>query len=140
MTYVFSAGLQSALYQRLVSSPGLITLIGGAVYDAPLQISGDQSFPDHITLGEEFVRPAGTKTSEGAIHDFTVTVHSGRDGFDTVKRIAAEVCAALLDEPLVAQFGQIVAVRFLRAKAERGPAPEKRKVSLLFRAIVDQDH
>ncbi len=35
--------------------------------------------------------------------------------------------------------GRLVALRFLRAAAERGPAPEKRKVSLRFRAVVDQD-
>ena len=95
--------------------------------------------PDYITLGEETVRPNGTKTSGGAIHDFTVTVHSGRDGFAAAKEIAAAVCDCLIDAPIVLEAGRLVALRFLRAGAERGRAPEKRRVSLRFRAVVDQD-
>ena len=85
------------------------------------------------------MRPNDTKTSVGAIHDFTVTVHSGRDGFDTAKRIAAAVCACLIDAPMALESGRLVALRFVRAAAERGPAPEKRRVALRFRAVVDQD-
>ena len=73
-----------------------------------------------MTLGEETVRANDTKTSAGALHDFTVTVHSGRDGFDGAKRVAAAVCAALVDAPLALEAGRLVALRFLRAGAERG--------------------
>ena len=66
-------------------------------------------------------------------------MHSGRDGFDAAKQIAAAVCACLVDAPLALEPGRLVALRFLRAGAERGPAPEKRKVTLRFRAVVDQD-
>ena len=81
-----------------------------------------------MLLGEETVRANGTKTSVGALHDFTVTVHSGRDGFDGAKRVAAAVCAALVDAPLALGAGRLVALRFLRAGAERGAAPAKRKI------------
>ena len=81
----------------------------------------------------------GAGASRGAVHDFNVTVHSGRDGFETVKRIAGAVCASLIDAPLALASGHLVALRFLAAKAERGRAPEKRKVSLRFRAVVDQN-
>ena len=85
------------------------------------------------------MRPNDTKTSVGAIHDFTVTVHSARDGFAAAKEIAAAVCDCLIDAPLALEAGRLVALRFLRAGAERGPAPEKRRVTLRFRAVVDQD-
>lgn len=122
-----------------MGDPDLAVLIGSAVYDAPPPILPDTLSPDFITLGEETVRPFDTKTSAGSLHEFAVNVHSGRDGFDFVKRVAAAVCAALIDAPLMLDAGRLVALRFLRASAERGPAPEKRRITLRFRAVVDQD-
>ena len=138
MSYEFSAGLQAAVYRRLADDPDLASMIGDAIHDAPLQVARGETAPDHITLGEEKVRGNDTQTSRGAVHDFNVTVHSGRDGFETVKRIAGAVCSSLIDAPLALASGHLVALRFLAAKAERGRAPEKRKVSLRFRAVVDQ--
>lgn len=138
MTLAFSAGLQAKVYQRLVADPDLGLLIGSAVYDAPPPVAPDRLSPDFVTLGEESVRPFDTKTSSGAVHEFGVTVHSGRDGFDFVKRVAAAVCAALVDAPLALEAGTLVGLRFLRASAERGPAPEKRRITLRFRAVVDE--
>ncbi len=138
MSYAFSFALQAAVYRRLAADADLAALVGDAIHDAPLQLSADQMAPDYVTLGEESVRANCTKTSDGALHDFEVTAHSGRDGFDTVKRIAAAVCAALVDAPLDLDAGRLVALRFLRARAERGPSPEKRRISMRFRAVVDQ--
>jgi hypothetical protein len=56
-----------------------------------------------------------------------------------VKRVAAAVCAALVDAPLALASGRLVALRFLRASAERGRPPVKRRVVLRFRAVVDED-
>lgn len=139
MSYRFSPTLQAAVYQRLAHDPALVALIGTEIYDAPLRRPGDEKALDHIILGEETVRANNTKTSIGAIHDFDVTVHSQREGFDTVKKVAAAVCDSLIDAPLVLSEGTLVDLRFLQAKAERGRAPEKRKVSLRFRATVDRD-
>ena len=77
MSYAYAGGLQARVYQRLIDDPALSALVGGAVYDAPLEPALAAAGPDYVTLGEETVRPNGTKTSRGAIHDFTVTVHSG---------------------------------------------------------------
>jgi hypothetical protein len=139
MSYAYSFALQAAVYRRLVADAGLAALIGDAIFDAPLQRAPDQMAPDYVTIGEETVRANGTKTSEGALHDFEVVAHSGRDGFDSVKRIAAAVCAALVDAPLDLEAGRLVALRFLRARADRGAAPEKRRISMRFRAVVDQE-
>ncbi len=101
MSYAYAGGLQARVYQRLINDAVLSALIGGAVYDAPLGPTLGAVTPDYVTIGEETVRPNGTKTSEGAMHDFTVTVHSGRDGFAAAKEIAAAVCDCLIDAPLV---------------------------------------
>jgi hypothetical protein len=140
VTYALSAGLQAAVYARLTGDAELWDLVGDRIYDAPLDERPDDATPDHVTLGEETVRAWSTKTSEGAVHDFDVTVHSGRDGFDAAKKIAAAVCAALADAPLGIDGGRLVALRFLRARAVRGRAPEKRRIALRFRAVLDEDN
>jgi hypothetical protein len=136
VSYAFAAGLQAGVYQRLAADGALAALTGGAVYDAPLGLGPEQT--DYVTLGEETVRGFATGTSAGAIHDFSVTVHSGRAGFDWAKRVGAAVCAALVDAPLALGSGRLVALRFLRAGAERGREPETRTITLRFRAVVDE--
>lgn len=138
MSYEFSAGLQAAVYRRLAADPAIAALVGAAVYDGPPDAPPDPA-SDYVTLGEESVRPWDTKTSRGAAHEFAVAVHSARHGFDAAKRIAGAVCACLIDAPLEIDGGRVVVLRFLQARAERGPAPERRRVALKFRAIVDQD-
>lgn len=139
MSYAHGAGLQAAIYARLTGDAEIHDLVGERVYDAPPAWEGLEGAPDHVTLGEETARPWDTKTSAGSIHDFDVAVHSGRDGFDGAKRIAGAICAALVDAPLDLPEGRVVAVRFLRARAERGRAPEKRRLTLRFRAVIDED-
>jgi hypothetical protein len=139
VSYAMAADLQAAVYARLTGDAELWDLVGDQIFDAPLEVRDDEVAPDHVTLGEETARPWGTKTSAGTLHDLDVTVHSGRDGFDAAKRIAGAVCAALIDAPLKIQGGRVVALRFQRAKAERGRAPEKRRIALRFRAVLDED-
>lgn len=137
MSALFAAGLQAGVYARLRDDAGLAGLVGAAIYDAPPALAPDET--DYVLIGEEVVRPNGSKTSVGALHDFDVTVVSGRDGFDAAKRTAAAVCVALVDAPLALEAGRLVSLRFLRAVAERGAAPARRTVTLRFRAVVDQD-
>jgi len=137
VSYAFASGLQARVYARLAGDAALAALVGDAIYDGPPALTPEDT--EYVTLGEESVRDFGTKTSDGAIHDFTVTAHSARDGFDGVKRVASAVCAALVDAPLALDAGRLVALRFLHASAERGRAPQKRRVVLRFRAVVDED-
>lgn len=137
MSYLFGAGLQARIYERLAGDPAVVGLVGTAIHDGPLKPGPEGAPCDYVTLGEETVRSNDTKTSVGSVHDFTVTVHSARDGFDRAKRIAAAICACLVDAPLAIEAGHLVALRFLRAGAERGPGPEKRKISMRFRAVLD---
>lgn len=139
MSFLICGALQAAVYRRLNDDPVIAGLVENAIYDAPPDGSPNALPSDYVTLGEETARPNNTKTSYGAVHDFEVVVHSRREGFDSVKRIAGAVCAALVDAPLSVEGGVLVGLRFLRAKATRGPAPEKRQVSLRFRAVLDQN-
>lgn len=136
MSYEFAAGLQAAVYGRLAGDAAVAALVSG-IHDAPLERGPITE--DYVTLGEESVRPNDTKTSRGAIHEFEVAVHSVREGFDRAKRIAGAICASLTGAPLSLQSGRVVALRFLSARAERAKAPEKRRVTLRFRATLDQD-
>jgi hypothetical protein len=139
MSGLFAAELQAGVYRRLADDAALAALVGAAIYDAPLERGpSDPAEADYVTLGDETVRPNDTKTSRGAIHDFTVTVHSSRDGFDRVKRIATAIFDCLVDAPLAIEGGRVVGLRFLRAGAERGRAPERRRIGLRFRAVVDE--
>lgn len=139
MSGAYAFGLQRAVYARLTGDAELVGLVGGAIHDAPPEMAVAVRPEDYVTLGEETVRPFGTATSLGAIHDFDVNVHSTRDGFERAKQIASAICAALVDAPLGVEGGHLVGLRFLRARADRGPAPEKRRISLRFRAVVDQE-
>jgi hypothetical protein len=139
VSYGVAAALQAAIFARLAADAELRDLVGDRIFDGPPEVQGAEGAWEHVTLGEETVRPWSTKTSDGAIHDFDVTVHSSRDGFGAAKRIAGAVCAAVVDAPIVLDGARLVGLRFLRAKAERGRAPERRKIALRFRAVLDDD-
>ena len=107
MTYHFGTGLQGAVFRALTSDPLLQSLVGAAIHDAPLDLGAGIDAPtDYVTLGEETVLPNDTKTSTGSIHDFEIVVNSARDGFDTVKRIAAAICDRLIDNDLALESGR----------------------------------
>lgn len=138
MTFAISAGLQAALFDKLIGDATLTDLVGTAIYDAPPPAEAGEA-PTHVTIGEESVRAAGTKTSAGAVHDLTVTVHSNAEGFDQAKRVAGAICDALVGAPLSLARGHLVALRFIWARAERGRPPESRRISLRFRAVVEDN-
>jgi hypothetical protein len=139
VSYGIAAVLQAAVFARLSADTELRDLVGDRIFDGPPQVQGGEGAWEHVTLGEETVRPWNTATSDGALHDFDVTVHSSRNGFGAAKCIAGAICAALVDAPVVLDGARVVALRFLRAKAERGRAPERRKIALRFRAVLDED-
>ena len=140
MSYAFAPGLQAGVYQRLVGDAALgaagrrrdLRRAAGAWADG-------RPAADYVTLGEERVRANGTKTSDGR----DPRLHG--DGAFRARRVRRGEAdrggglRCLVDAPLALEAGRLVALRFLRAGAERGPAPEKRRVTLRFRAVVDQD-
>lgn len=137
MTYALAEPLQAAVYGRLTGDGVLTSLVGQDIYDAPMPLDPAISPPDYVTIGSEAVRDRSSKTSQGAIHDLTVTVHSNANGYVRSKAIAAAICDALLDANLALSRGEVVYLRFLKARADAAGAPVRRKISLIFRAFVE---
>ncbi len=137
MSYALSEALQAAVFARLSADPALADLTGGAIHDWPPQTDPADAPPVQVSLGEERVRDGSTKTSAGAVHDFTVTVHARTEGFSRPKAAAAAVCEALLGTPLTLQVGHLIDLRFLSARARRGGAAAPRQVMLRFRAVTE---
>ncbi len=137
MTMRFSEPLQRAVFERLTSDAVLATLVGSAIHDMPPPVNPADAPDVHLTLGEERVKENGSKTSSGGIHDFSVTVHSTALGFSKAKTVAGAVHDALTLTPISLNEGKLVDLRFLFANAERGGPPERRRIGLRFRAVID---
>ncbi|MEO0914885.1 MAG: DUF3168 domain-containing protein, partial [Pseudomonadota bacterium] len=129
--------LQVAVYSAVQSDAALTALIGDAVYDAPLPGHAPDLPETYVLLGEERVRDASTKTSEGAVHDLTVTVVTRAEGFRQAKAVAAAVCDVLDDADLALSVGHLVALRFLSARADRNTSRAPRRITLRFQAVVE---
>ncbi len=137
MSYAFSEALQAAIYAALQGDTDLTALIGDAVYDAPLP--GDpMALPEtYVLLGEERVRDGSTKTSDGSVHDLSITVITRAEGFRQAKAVAAAVCTALEDADLTLRVGHLVALRFHSARANRNTSRIPRRIVLRFQAVLE---
>ncbi|MDJ0859377.1 MAG: DUF3168 domain-containing protein [Dinoroseobacter sp.] len=136
MSYVTSAPLQAALYQRLADDPALSTLLGGAIYD---QVPAGTLPATYVTLGPETAVQISDSTGRSSRHDFTVSVTTDARGFQTIKDVAGAVVDALQDAPLSLAQGRLSALDFRRAKARRVGNGVLRQIDLRFRARVDLD-
>lgn len=138
MTYALAWPLQQAVYAALTADPAVAALTGGRIHDAPPHASREAD-PSavHVVLGEEVVRPFDTADRHGGTHDFTIAVHSGAAGFSLAKEVAAAVCDALIDRPLSLSRGHLVALRFLQGQAQRGRPADRRRITLRFRAVIE---
>ncbi len=134
MTFAASAGLQTAVYTRLMSWDPLTALVGAAIYDA---LPSGSVPAIYVALGAEESRDRSDMTGRGAEHDFVVSVVSDATGFAMAKQVAAAVCDALIDAPLALSRGTLVALWFRQAKASRTGTAERRQVDLTFRARTD---
>ena len=133
MTYAVSAALQTAIYETLVTDPGLTALIGDAVYDTIP--SGPR--PDiYVALGAEQVRDQSDATGSGALHELVISVVSDVAGFARAKQAAAAVSDALHNADLALSRGALVFLQFHRARATRARNNETRRIDLTFRARV----
>ncbi|MEO1238573.1 MAG: DUF3168 domain-containing protein [Pseudomonadota bacterium] len=133
MSYGSGAALQEAVYQHLANDTALLGLIGPAVFDALPQGPAPEIY---VTLGREDVRDRSTKTCDGSLHRFVVSVVSDRGGFARAKAASAAVSDALVDAALTLDRGHLVSLRFRRAQARRTQAGQARRIDLTFQAIV----
>lgn len=136
MSYAMAAGLQAAVYQRLVQDAALSALVGGAIHEA---VPPGRVPPLYVTLGPEDARARGDGSAGGAWHRFTVTVVSESAGFQQAKVVAGAVSDALVDAQLSLTRGRVTSLNFLRARARRETAGQARRIDLTFQARVDED-
>jgi len=137
MTYALSEPLQRAVFEALLGDATLSSFVGSDIYDAPLPLEVANGPSEYVTLGGESVRDASSGSEDGALHDFTVIVHSNASGFMISKQIAGAICDVLLDAQLPLARGKLVYLRFLKAKADAGIPPARRTITLNFRAFVE---
>jgi hypothetical protein len=137
MSYGMAGALQAAVYQRLLSDPGVSGLVGAAVYDA---LPVGELPQTYISLGPETVRDRSDVGGAGAEHRFTVSVVTETAGFGSAKAVAAAIGDALENADLVLSRGRLVGLWFERAAARRGgKAGRLRRIDLRFRARLEDN-
>lgn len=105
-----SVALQEALFQRLASEVSC-PVHDGAPLDSPMPyVSIDNEISTNISP------IAGRQRQQRLLY---LTVWSGKHGQAEVKRINAEVVAALNERPLPLAVGRAVSVRVERVSAQR---------------------
>lgn len=139
MSLSLSGELQGAIYTALVNDATLVGLVGTEIYDAPLPSGGNLPDGEHVTLGEESVKPFNSMTSRGSVHDFDIFVHSTASGFSAAKDVIKAIGDVLDDASLSLIGGNLIRLQFLKARARRGVAPELRRVELRFRAVLEEN-
>jgi hypothetical protein len=131
MSYGAASALQAAIYTRLTTAAALV---GVSVVDAIPTGGGTGTF---VLIGPEDVIDQSDKTGGGAEHRLTVAVISDAAGFLAAKDVAVAVSDTLIDAPLTLARGNLVSLRFLRAKAVRLAEGGTRRIDLSFRARVE---
>ena len=136
MSYGSSAALQEAVFSALVNDTIVVGLTSGAIFDAePTGVLP----PIYISLGPEQVRAKADKSGGGALHEFVVSVVSEAPGFATAKSVAVAIGDRLVDASMPLSRGELISLRFQKAKAVRIEKGAKRRIDLTFRARVS-DH
>jgi hypothetical protein len=133
MSYAMGASLQKAVHARLVADMALAALVGPEIHDS---VPPGAAAGTYVSLGPEDARDASDKTTDGAWHDFVVSVVSDEPGFLTVKQVAEAVSDALVGAELMLERGHLVGLWFQRARARRVQAGAMRRIDLYFRARV----
>ncbi len=133
MSYAMSSALQGAVFNALSSDVAVVALVGSAVYDAP-PVSPASTY---VLLGEDEAKDRSSGSHKGVTLDFEINIYSDIPGFDIAKQVAGAVCDVLIDADLTLTRGSLVNMKFLKSRARRGVSPEQRRITLVFRAILD---
>jgi len=136
MSYAVSAALQSAVFSTVATDPGVIAVVGDAVYDA---IPSGTLPGLYISLGPENVRAEDDKTGSGSVHRFVVSVVTDVPGFRAAKEAAGAVSDALHEADLTLTRGILVSLQFQRARAFKIEKGTGRRIDLTFRARVEDN-
>lgn len=136
MSYAIAAALQVAVFQKLAADTAVTQALGDAIYDA---VPAGDVPNTYLTLGPEDVRDRSNKTGQGAEHRFVLSVVTTLAGFRAAKAAAGAVTDAIVNADLALERGQLISLRFLRARALRTRSADGRRIDLTFRAIVEDD-
>ena len=121
------------MFQRLVADAPLDAQVSGAIYDT---VPPGAVPALYVSLGPEDVRDRSDATGNGAEHIFTVSVVTEAAGFQQAKAVAGAISDALVDADLTLTRGQLVSLKFDRARARRVEDADIRQIDLTFRARV----
>lgn len=134
MSLAHAASLQAAVYTCLVEDPTVASLAGGSVFDgAPVGAPPDL----YVALGTGEVRVDRDASGTLASHKLEVSVVGTEQGFHLVKTLAGAVETALIGSSLPLPSGRVAGLRLERARARRERNGVRRRVDLIFRALVD---
>ena len=140
MTYALSWPLQEAVYGVLTGDTAVTALADVRVHDEPPHAQ-DASVGVYVTLGPETARDRGAADAALARHDFTISVHSdqrhGDEGFAELKKLGGAVSDALAGSTPSLSRGRVLSIRFLRATARRTAKPPRRRIDLVFQALLE---
>lgn len=136
MSYGVSADLQIAIFTALETDPALSALVAGSIFDT--MPTGPKP-PFFVALGPETVTERSDGSGQGAIHDLQITIVTEASGFLKAKQAGARVSDILTAPGLSLGRGQLISMRFLKAKARRVTNDDARRIDLWFRARVTDD-
>jgi hypothetical protein len=134
MSYRAAEAVQAAVFRRLSEDPGVQALAGTAVYD---RVPPGPRPATWLSLGAEEARARRDAGGAVAEHDLSVSVETEAEGFAVAKRLAAAAEAALAGLSLPAEAGRLLDLRLVRARARRAGPGDRRRIDLVFRAVVD---
>src|SRR5262245_10637340 len=134
MTEVASWALQRGVYQALVGSSAITSLLGGArIYDHALQAA---SFP-FITLGQSVIRDWSTGTEDGGEHNLTLHVWSRGGGKDQTLEIIEAIKGALRDQPPSLSDHHLINLRHEFSEARLDPDGDTFHGIVRYRAVTE---
>ncbi|MFS4439063.1 DUF3168 domain-containing protein [Paracoccaceae bacterium GXU_MW_L88] len=139
MTIRLTGAVQRALYGALRASPEIVAEVGTGIFDAAPDGTIDGRVGTYILIGETKIRPRGSQGAGAARHELAIEVISDARGFADVKHVAEQICALLEGADLPLEGGAIRDLRSIAAEAKRDSAPERRRMTLTFRAFVEEE-
>ena len=142
MSYSLAWPLQAAVFGALSGDATVTGLVGARIYDEAPHAATAEPGP-YITLGPEAARVWGAQDTQGARHEFVVSVHEDEQtaggGFGALKQIAGAVSDVLVDAEPALAGGRVVYIRFLKAQARRRGKPSRRRIDLTFQALLEDE-
>jgi hypothetical protein len=129
-----SWAIQRGIYQALVNSTDVTTLLGGArIYDDSPQAA---NLP-FVSLGQSELRDWSTGTEDGAEHLLTLHVWSRADGKKQVHEIIEAIRGVLHDQHLMLPDHQLVNLRHEFSEARPDPDGDNFHGIVRYRAVTE---